>query len=82
LDEIKPVHIRQYLDWRVKHAQSKLIQLNEERALRNLPPLKMSGKEGQVRANREKALFSHIFNTARSLGLTNSPNPCHRNFSS
>jgi len=76
LDEIKPVHIRQYLDWRVKHSQAKLIQLNEERVRRQLPPLKISGKEGQVRANREKALFSHIFNTARSLGLTNTPNPC------
>lgn len=34
------------------------------------------GKTAQVRANREKALFSHIFNKARSWGLTNQANPC------
>lgn len=50
LDEIRPQHIRQYLDWR--------------------------GKSSPVRANREKALFSHIWNKARSWGLTNLANPC------
>lgn len=30
----------------------------------------------KVRANREKALFSHIWNFARETGLTNKPNPC------
>jgi integrase len=50
LDEIRPQHIRQYLDWR--------------------------GKSSHTRANREKALFSHIWNIARSWGLTNLPNPC------
>lgn len=30
----------------------------------------------KVRANREKALFSHIFNYARQEGLTNKENPC------
>lgn len=34
------------------------------------------GNEGQVRANREKALFSHIWNFARERGLTAKPNPC------
>lgn len=33
-------------------------------------------KDAKVRANREKALFSHIFNYARDTGLTNKPNPC------
>ena len=29
-----------------------------------------------IRANREKALFSHIFNMARNWGLTTAQNPC------
>lgn len=29
-----------------------------------------------MRANREKALFSHIFNKAREWGYTTAPNPC------
>ncbi|WP_218921413.1 tyrosine-type recombinase/integrase [Burkholderia sp. MSMB2157WGS] len=49
LDEIKPIHIRKYLDWR-----------------RSYP----------VAANREVALFSHIFNMAREWGATDQPNPC------
>jgi integrase len=34
------------------------------------------GKTAKVRANREKALFSHVFNFARSCGYTDAPNPC------
>lgn len=33
-------------------------------------------RDAPVRANREKALLSHIFNFARSAGLTAKPNPC------
>jgi integrase len=33
------------------------------------------GQTAKVRANREKALFSHIFNYARGAGLTAAPNP-------
>lgn len=47
LDQIEPINIRQYIDWR-----------------------------GTIRANREKALFSHIWNKAREWGYTNLPNPC------
>lgn len=47
LNEIKPIHIRMYLDWRKTK-----------------------------RANREKALFSHIWNKAREWGYTDLPNPC------
>ncbi|MFV2028862.1 tyrosine-type recombinase/integrase [Neisseria sp. S1] len=50
INEIKPVHIREYLDWRSKTAK--------------------------VRANREIALFSHIFNKAREWGYTANENPC------
>lgn len=51
LDQIRPLHIRQYLDQRTKDGR------------------------GHVRANREKALFSHMFNFARSVGMTDSENP-------
>jgi integrase len=34
------------------------------------------GQGAQVRANREKALFSHIFNKAREWGYTAFQNPC------
>lgn len=49
LNQIEPIQIRQYLDWR---------------------------REAKVRANREKALFSHIWNKAREWGYTALPNPC------
>lgn len=49
LENIEPIHIRQYLDWR---------------------------KDSPIRANREKALFSHIWNFAREKGHTNKANPC------
>lgn len=50
LEQIEPVNIRQYLDWR--------------------------GQTAKTRANREKALFSHIWNFARDKGLTGKANPC------
>ncbi|WP_231731214.1 tyrosine-type recombinase/integrase [Lampropedia cohaerens] len=34
------------------------------------------GEQAPVRANREKALLSHIFNKAREWGYTNAANPC------
>ncbi len=33
-------------------------------------------KDAPVRANREKALLSHIWNYARTVGYTDLPNPC------
>ena len=36
----------------------------------------LRGQAAKVRANREKALFSHIFNKAREWGYTASQNPC------
>lgn len=38
--------------------------------------LDIRGQAAKVRANREKALFSHIFNKAREWGYTATPNPC------
>lgn len=51
LDEIEPIHIRQYIDRRTQEGAT-------------------------VRAKREKALFSHIFNKAREWGYTSRSNPC------
>lgn len=34
------------------------------------------GKAAETRANREKALLSHVFNKAREWGYTAAPNPC------
>jgi len=50
LDDILPIHVRQYLDLR--------------------------GQSAKVRANREKALLSHMWNKAREWGYTDRPNPC------
>lgn len=38
--------------------------------------LDIRGQTAKVRANREKALFSHIFNKAREWGYTSAQNPC------
>jgi len=38
--------------------------------------LDIRGQTAKVRANREKALFSHIFNKAREWGYTAAQNPC------
>ena len=38
--------------------------------------LDIRGQAAKVRANREKALFSHIFNKAREWGYTAAQNPC------
>ncbi len=38
--------------------------------------LDIRGKVAKVRANREKALFSHVFNKAREWGYTVGQNPC------
>lgn len=65
LDEIEPQHIRQYLQWRIEES----IKWCRENNRATTP------KTGQVRANREIALFSVIFNTAREFGITNQPNP-------
>ena len=38
--------------------------------------LDIRGQQAPTRANREKALLSHIFNQARAWGYTDAPNPC------
>ncbi len=53
VSEIKPIHIRQYLDQRTNY-----------------------GAHSTTRANRERALLSHIFNMARNWGVLDTVNPC------
>ncbi|HSV70284.1 MAG TPA: tyrosine-type recombinase/integrase [Methylibium sp.] len=38
--------------------------------------LDIRGQAAKARANREKALLSHLFNKAREWGYTDAPNPC------
>jgi integrase len=53
VNEIKPIHVRQYLDKRTNY-----------------------GTASTTRANRERALISHIFNMARNWGVLDTVNPC------
>ena len=76
LDEIEPVHVKQYLDWRNKQAVQAAHQKNEERKHLGRTPIPVDPKTGQVRANREKSLFSHIWNCCREWGYTAKQNPC------
>lgn len=66
LDAIKPQLIKQYMAWRSDLARQWYIENKRE-----VPP-----NPGHVRANREIALFSHVFNFAREVGITDAPNPC------
>ena len=75
-DDIEPVHMRQYLDWRIKWTIKDMTDKNRKRVKAGKEPLPVPKDAGHVRANREKALFSHIWNYARGKGLTNKPNPC------
>lgn len=68
LDGVEPQHIRQFMRWRATEARAAAVARNK-------------GKEvpatfGQVRANRAKALVSHMWNWAREEGITKLPNPC------
>ncbi len=66
LDEIRPQHIRLYMTWRAEKARAWYVQKGRE----------VPASAGHVRANREIALFSHIFNFSRENGITDAPNPC------
>ena len=70
LENIEPVHVRQYLDWSVKTKRAAAEARNAQRRKDGKPPIAISAKHGQVQANREKALFSHVFNYARDHGYT------------
>lgn len=76
LESIEPTHIRQYMKWRVKQSRALAEQKNAGRRKAGRLELPIPANLGQVRANREKALFSHIWNHARAEGMTKLPNPC------
>ncbi|WP_159672295.1 tyrosine-type recombinase/integrase [Andreprevotia sp. IGB-42] len=65
IDSIEPKHIGQYLKWRVRKAEARSAAAGKPK-----PGI------GSVRANREKALFSHIWNYGRKEGYTTKSNPC------
>jgi integrase len=66
LDDIEPQHIKQYMRWR-HEVSAEWFRKKGQAVPQNA---------GHVRANREIALFSHIFNHAREIELTSAPNPC------
>lgn len=66
LSDIEPKHIHLYFSWR----KEKSLEYYAKHPNRKAPD-----NPGHVRANREIALFSHIFNFARETGLTTLPNP-------
>jgi integrase len=76
LDDVDPIDVRSYMTWRAKDARTQAIAANDKRAREGRPTLPVSSKIGQVPANREKALLSHIWNFAREKGFTNKANPC------
>lgn len=76
LEKIEPSHIKAYLRWRVKATVEGRKEQNELRKAAGKAPLPCPPDLGHVRANREKALFSHIWNHAREEGYTKLPNPC------
>ncbi|QEL64735.1 hypothetical protein OTERR_12590 [Oryzomicrobium terrae] len=75
LDQVDPVHIRQYLDWRVSEAVKEKQEKNSARAKEGKPPLASTGREGHARANREIAWLSAAWNWARDRGITKALNP-------
>lgn len=76
LDDIEPTDIRAFMKWRVKGAQDRAKEMNAKRRASGRPEVPVDPTLGQTRANREKALFSHIWNYARGEGYTKQPNPC------
>lgn len=68
-EEIEPHHVRAFLKWR---STKRIVMVYDKRLGREVE--KVFGAE--VRANREKALLSHIWNFARDSGITKLANPC------
>lgn len=76
LGQIEPIHVRQYLDWRVQVAKQAAEARNSARRSKGNLEKPTSGDEGKTIANREVALFSAIWNQAREWGYTDKANPC------
>ncbi|MDQ2820814.1 MAG: tyrosine-type recombinase/integrase [Pseudomonadota bacterium] len=76
LASITPVMVRQYLDQRAEGVVTEKLRQSALRVAAGRERMAVTGKEGRVPANREKALLSHIWNFARETGLTSLANPC------
>lgn len=76
LDAVEPQHVRQFMRWRTAEAKKAAELRNQTRVAKKQQPIPVPATLGQVRANRSKALFSHMWNYAREEGLTALPNPC------
>ncbi|GAA6121505.1 tyrosine-type recombinase/integrase [Acidovorax sp. FG27] len=76
LENVQPQHIRQFMRWRAEEARKAAVARSAERAKGGRPATPVPATHGQVRANRAKALLSHMFNFAREEGLTAMANPC------
>ena len=76
LDHVEPVHITQYLAWRIKKTKLAKAEANQRRIDNGKPPLPITPNEGAVRANREIAWLSAAWNWGRSHGVTATLNPC------
>lgn len=74
-DQVEPVHIRQYLDWRVAETKKAKQEQNAKRAKDGKPPLTIKHNEGAVRANREIAWLSAAWNWGRDRGKIKAQNP-------
>lgn len=64
------------LRWLLKFFNDPPAPLDSIQPLNIREYLNWRGQVAKVRANREKALFSHIWNMARAWGITNNSNPC------
>lgn len=76
LEDIEPTMVKQYMRWRCSEARRIAEEKNAERVKADRAPQPIPDNIGHVRANRDKALLSHIWNYAREEGHTAKSNPC------
>lgn len=76
LDSVEPQHIRQFMRWRASEAKKAAEARNATRIAKGHAVDPVPANRGQVRANRAKTLFSHMWNYAREEGMTKLANPC------
>lgn len=76
MESIRPAMVRQYMEWRTEGIVATIRAKRAAMAAKGISAPAMTGKEGQVAANRDKALLSHIWNFARGAGMTDLANPC------
>lgn len=76
LDSVEPQHIRQFMRWRAAEARKAAEARNAARQAKGAESAPVPATHGQVRANRAKALISHMWNYAREEGMTKLANPC------